>query len=740
MKTPLVYHVEDGTLPQNLIEGLTTRGFGDVCRSAVICPIAPTTSEKVLGIVVLGLNPRVPFNEDHLQFIKVTSRILQTSLASVVLLEEEIRTRQHMQNQAALVQSQLAEQLKMSQREVELKEKMFQRFAERADIGIFILDKDGYYTYRNPAWFSIVQPEREATRLKNSLEYSVEAEDLPRIQNAFENLFNNKGKTSFQGVEMKLKRHWGAPEEFLKEDPQHLRDCKVWVLCSAYPELTQDGSIQIVGCMTDVSKQKFAEGLQAQRTADALESKRGLESFIDTTSHEMRNPLSAIVQCADGIITSHAAYLSLHTLPPGLHELLDSARESADTIAQCAQHQTRIVDDILTMSKLDSGLLAITPVETQPLALASGVVKMYEGAAKAAGVEMSFLVEDSYRSIGVEYLLLDPTRLRQVLINLITNAIKFTRFEEVRQVKVSVGASVNEQPFSPHSVPYIRSATVQTGLQGPASAALDASSDSVPVYLHFTVRDTGRGLTAQEKELIFMRFSQASPRTHVHYGGSGLGLFISRRLTELQGGAIGFASEFKVGSTFSFYIRTERALSTVSPPTGSNKRARMSIGGTVAIPQGDMSSSVDEGRPQSAVTSPTDTPMSTEEPGPVVHVLIVEDNLVNQRVLAKQLKNLGCIVSVANHGGEALDYIRTTKLWHEPPAGDAKELSVILMDWEMPVMDGLSCVKRIRELQNFGHIKGHIPVIAVTANVRAEQVSQALDAGMVSALHVVPGG
>jgi CheY-like chemotaxis protein len=111
------------------------------------------------------------------------------------------------------------------------------------------------------------------------------------------------------------------------------------------------------------------------------------------------------------------------------------------------------------------------------------------------------------------------------------------------------------------------------------------------------------------------------------------------------------------------------------------------------------------------------------------HVLIGEDNIVNQKVLSKQLRSAGCIVSVTNHGGKALSFLSTTPFWKGFET-TGKELSVVLMDLEMPVMDGLTCVKRIRELQEEGMIVGHVPVIAVTANARSEQIATAKEYGM----------
>lgn len=221
------------------------------------------------------------------------------------------------------------------------------------------------------------------------------------------------------------------------------------------------------------------------------------------------------------------------------------------------------------------------------------------------------------------------------------------------------------------------------------------------VYIYFGVEDTGRGLTDEEKKLLFLRFSQASPRTHVQYGGSGLGLFIARELTELQGGEIGVASEAGKGSTFAFYVEAKR---------------------TKEPEQGSLDASV--------VTKASAT--GTGGSAPTKHILLVEDNLVNQRVLQKQLTNMGCTVYVANHGREALDKLRETVYWCGEPTTQAPRLplSVVLMDQEMPIMDGLTATRKIREMEEAGQFRCHVPVIAVTANARSEQVTTALTAGM----------
>lgn len=113
------------------------------------------------------------------------------------------------------------------------------------------------------------------------------------------------------------------------------------------------------------------------------------------------------------------------------------------------------------------------------------------------------------------------------------------------------------------------------------------------------------------------------------------------------------------------------------------------------------------------------------------HILLVEDNLVNQKVLTKQLLRAGCNVHTANHGQEALDFLRTTRYWRDNN-GSGAEVSVILMDWEMPIKDGVSATREIRELEASGAITKHLHIIATTANARAEQVAVAMEAGMVS--------
>ncbi|OJD38897.1 hsp90-like protein [Diplodia corticola] len=767
---PILFGLDEPAFPMDLFDGIRWRGFGDPCNAIVICPITPTTTTNALGFLIVGLNSRRPYDDDYQQFMGVIARSLATSLASVVLHEEEIRSRERVISQAELMKTQLSEQLDVSRKEVARNEKKFQRFAERADVAIFIVGSDGHYTYRNQAWFEIFQLGDADLDVRDAWPRLCYAEDIPRCEEYFKRLMADNCPINF---ELRLRRSWTPATDdaaLMTADGNSVQS--VWILCSAYPEVSESGEIkEIVGCVTDISRQKWGEWLQKQRTEDALESKRQLENFIDTTSHEMRNPLGAVIQCADGIIASHSAYIDSNSdLGELERKLLDSGIDSAQTIAQCSQHMKRIVDDVLTMSKLDSGLLIMTPVDTQPEYLGRHAVKMFEAEARAAGVDLKYTVDPSCRELGLDWVSLDPTRLLQIIINLVTNAIKFTRLESRRTVILSIGASTQRPSrCKAHGVNYIRTSA------SPESPSLIADwAKGGCVFVQFAVQDTGRGLTEEEKQLLFARFSQASPRTHIRYGGSGLGLFISRRLTEMQGGAIGFSSHTRGGSTFAFYVKARRSapptpldvgstesmqemMDVLTPltPTGSadDEFVQTPPATKVHSPVRARSDSLDHDLQESS--SPAKRPSLRRQQSNVldpIHVLLVEDNLINQRVLAKELNGRGCLVSVANHGAEALEFLRRT-MYASPEyakvatgnrngngndnygasgafSPPAMALDVILMDWEMPVMDGLSAVREIRRMQKEGVLRGHVPVIAVTANVRNEQVTQAMDAGM----------
>lgn len=304
---------------------------------------------------------------------------------------------------------------------------------------------------------------------------------------------------------------------------------------------------------------------------------------------------------------------------------------------------------------------------------------------------------------------MDPVRLRQILINLLTNAIKFTKDEPSRRIAVSLAASAEPPVHSIEGVQYLN--------DSPKPAVSPCVSDSM-FYLLITVKDTGRGIDKSELDHLFQRFKQGSPKTYSKYGGSGLGLFICKELARLQGGQIGVSSERGEGSTFSFYIRATKCF-----PNGT---AQLKIPENASGDKDSkMTNSTHHGESLTPDTTRLTRRLSPKKPVSECYVLLVEDNLVNQRVMAKQLQRAGYTVTISNHGREALDHISTTHFARE---GGVK-LDVVLCDVEMPVMDGLECTRQIRKMEQEGILNGAVPLIAVTANARVEQQEEALRAG-----------
>ncbi|KAK0618174.1 hypothetical protein B0T17DRAFT_495772 [Bombardia bombarda] len=756
--SPIVLSESDGTLPTDLIQGLDWRGFGDPCRTIVVFPVHPTTAgDMVVGFIVLGVNPRRDYDSDYQLFVNLLSRQLATSMASVVLFEEEIKRGQRAARLAALDRQRLSMQLHLRTQEAVESEYRFTRMAEFGPVGLFIADGHGHINYCNEMWWNISGHERSTHTLDGWMQ-SIRDEDRPGVEGVWRRLVEEKAAVTHEF------RFRGSRQII----DGHLVD--TWALMSAYPEKDELGDLKsIFGCITDISQQKWAEDFQKQRREEAVEMKRQQENFIDITSHEMRNPLSAILQCADEISSGLTRYRQEDPalyVSGTLNMLLDSCVEAANTISLCAGHQKRIVDDILTLSKLDSNLLLVTPVDVKPVTVVQNVLRMFEAELNSNDIKGQFRLEQSYKDLAIDWVKLDPSRLRQVLINLMTNAIKFTQGRPTRSIVISLGAS---RDISTSSLSYFPPRHPdQKDITDDAEWA-----NGEKINLHLAVTDTGPGLDGDEKKILFQRFSQASPRTHVQYGGSGLGLFICRILTELQGGQIGVQSQKGEGSTFAFYIKSRRSenldsgpSSTAPTPKPSPPKPRIdTLNRQVQFPTAPVP------LPKEPARASTYPPPSSVFPargpggaGPSLDILIVEDNLVNQRVLQRQLQLSGNNTYVANHGGEALENLRQSRFWSDEAAAaqsdgvafpisssspgatsavkdekskdrsssNRQNISVILMDLEMPVMDGMSCTREIRRLERAGVITHHIPIIAVTAYARPEQIENAKAAGVAS--------
>ena len=556
----VVIAVGSENLSEEMLKDIEWRGFGEPCRDVVVCPISPTAGssaiqsnlgESVPGFIVIGVNPRRPYDHDYSLFIQLLSRQVATSLASVMLLEEEIRRGQHAANLAAIDKLELSEQLAARTQEVIESETKFTRMTHLSPAGLFIADSDGHVNYCNEAWSKITKVERDADSRYRWID-SVNEEDQPEVKKIWRQIVEHAQPVT---AELRFKQPAGRDGSSTGED--------TWVLFSASPEKNADGTLKSVfGSITNISSQKWAETFQKRKMEEAVELKRQQENFIDITSHEMRNPLSAILQCAEEISSSLSEYKDGERRPIDSRVISDCI-DSAQTISLCAMHQKRIVDDILTFSKLDSAMLVVTPVDVQPVTVVQRALRMFEGELHAADIKLELVTDDSLEALQIDWVRLDPSRVLQVLINLTTNAIKFTSTQEHRTIRVVVAVTLEKPSTLPGSqVQYFPSRSKRKDMTtGPEWG------DGDVVFVRFSITDTGRGLSAEEMKMLFMRFQQLNPRTHVKYGGSGLGLFISRELAELQGGEIGVASESGKGSTFAFYVKARQS-TTPSDPIG----------------------------------------------------------------------------------------------------------------------------------------------------------------------------
>jgi signal transduction histidine kinase len=411
------------------------------------------------------------------------------------------------------------------------------------------------------------------------------------------------------------------------------------------------------------------------------------------TCHELRNPLSAILQYSELILDIMDAHEN-----EGSGSLdIDTITEASNTIILCTTHQRRIIDDILVTSKLDSGLVIVEPVDFRPETYLNKSIGMYQADAQAKGVQMSFIVEDSYTNLKIQWLKGDPARVMQVLSNLITNSIKFTAGRETKRLDIRMGATL-EEPASCGDVMFEK----EDDGSGVASVSGAQWGDGEIVYLTITVVDTGIGIPDDVQKTLFARFQQA-PKTETKYGGSGrsfsiiffpllsdyrlvgLGLYICKTLVKLLGGSIGVASKDEHGAQFAFYVATRR---------GTKPDAEVENPGWFAQVTGRMTSStrtVSRNTASQATSPPLHSPRP-RRPSEVTgfKILVVEDNLINQRVLKRQLESRGCTVWTANNGKEAVEFIEKSSL--NCDAGpDADEIEICFMVGHPPTQ-GLLCV------------------------------------------------
>ncbi|PNS19398.1 Hybrid signal transduction histidine kinase K [Sphaceloma murrayae] len=693
-----VLQSKNGTLTSNLVVTV------DNATVDVVCLLPISSGDNNSAIIVLGMNPKLPFDQSSRGFLSSLHDLLfrSATLHSLTAVER--------QNQEYTLA--LTHQLQILQVKAEKSANDFTAMVSNAPIGMCLIRADGFVAYANEMFSDLLN----AT--VNHLGGFAQT-DCPLREAVHE---NDVHIVTTKWTDM-LKDAKALQLEFrTRTSPTASSAPASWVELTTLQQFDKDGKVIYVNVwLTDISARKASELLIAQRLEDALETKRTSENFIDMVSHEIRNPLSSILQLAEGLSYSPPPF----GLEPGTAaantEWRNSIVHSAETIILCAKHQKNIVDEVLTYSKLDSDLVVIAPEPVQPIAIAYSALEMLKADLNHADIQGSVVVDQSYKYHGIDFVLLDQGRFLQVIINLMTNAIKFTQQSNTRKITIDLAASPTVPKGRSHNaIEFVEPHPQREGHQrrNPLFGS-DGQHDHEKLYLQVTVKDTGCGLTKEELRNLFQRFSQASPRTYKTYGGSGLGLFISRKLTELHGGQIGVYSESGVGSEFCFYIqvaRTDPSISTedrpARKPSSASWRDKLNFGPVA---------------PSARAEAEARFRVWSKE----VHILLVEDNAVNQRVMTQQLRKLGCgSITVADNGVHALEHL-SPKIPAKPGDGTASPIpSLILMDVEMPLMDGLTASRHIRQLQKEGKLTQRLPIIGVTANARIDQISACLEAGM----------
>lgn len=657
---------------------------GHQSQSQCLTTIPLLSAGRLHGFLVLGNNPRRPIDDQHDDFISDVQRYATAAITAVVGAEE--RKAKNDQLQVRLIES----------------ERRIRYMAQHSDIGMVQLALDGTLIWANEHYCSTINQEDDNKPRRTFISADqLLAEDCDKAAHAWLQVLQGR---KAEVTELRLQRKYTPPVG---------DSIPSTILLSAFPYSEKGRIVSIMACMTDVSRLKWAESLQAQMARDASEAKRQQSEFTDAVSHEVRNPLSAILLLADSISGS---FNGLDNTLEGCQKRLAENVDAAKIILNCAQHQKQIVDDVLTLSKMDFTMVSLSPSPVAPDDIVQGALRLVEADATASSVSLETISESSLTDLTATQVMCDPLRVTQVLVNLLSNAVKFTKRKARRVITITYGATLSSptEAFPQHITWAPRRRSYED-----ATLAANAGKGE-PLYLTFRVEDTGPGMTEEQMTRIFERFEQATPRTTIKYGGSGLGLFISHSLIEKQSGRIGVSSTPGSGSTFAFYIKTRRVQeSSDSPMNGysSTKIQRQLVAQDI------------ETNKNSQVSSPPAKRKANTLRSSDYHILLVEDNLINQQVLRKQLTKTGCTVHVANNGLEALKFLRSSSWWTEN-RGQGPQLDVILLDWEMPVMDGLTCIREIRSLEKSHQFATRPEVIAVTANVRAEQVRIAEEAGM----------
>jgi PAS domain S-box-containing protein len=632
---------------------------------------------------------------------------------------------------------------KLIQTTLQQSEAKFRSLGESSPDGVFLADTAGQWVYCNSQWSKISGRSTDDS-VREGWVQAIHEEDRPRVLAAW-------SKCLFDHTEFSQEFRLVCPKGETR-----------WVSCRTAPIQYEAGESKerggYAGTVQDITHYKTSEDELRRAKTDAEAAVKAKGEFLAKMSHEIRTPMNGVIGMTNLLMDTH---------------LTSQQREFAETIRRSAESLLLLINDVLDFSKVEAKRLIFETIDFNLQETIEGALELLAETAQAKNIELAgFVLAD----VPI-HLRGDPGRLRQVFVNLVSNAVKFT---ECGEVIVSVA---------------------------------NMSETETHVDLRFEVRDTGIGIPTEVQPRLFQVFSQADSSTTRKYGGTGLGLAISKQLIELMGGQIGFNSVPHQGSTFWFTARLEKQHAVKKTPAiqtdlaslrvlivddnDTNRRiledqmqvwgiqatcasgaqealeklqdfslgkfdvvlldmhmpgmngvtlakvikSDPSLGHTRLIMLTSLGKLMDDeeleragiyaclvkpvkqGRLFECLTGGSHAPQKSAPAGsapaapPDLRILLAEDNIINQKVAVAQLRKLGYKAEVANNGAEAFEI------------SGRLEFDVILMDCQMPQMDGYEATRQIR-LREQAHGVKPVYVIAMTANAMQGDREKCLEATM----------